>query len=81
MTGVSVKAERRPIFDKAEDVDKAYKQQIKICARGQGQNARQCTRPSITNDHARNIGTYPGGSERDKHWNVFQMLLTKEGET
>ena len=53
MTGVNVKAQRRPIFDKAEDLDKAYKQQTKICARGQGQNARQCTKPSITYDHAK----------------------------
>ena len=29
----------------------------------------------------RNIGTYPGVSEMYKHWNVFQMLLTKDGET
>ena len=57
MTGVSVKAQRRPILDKAEDLDKAYKQQEKICARGQGQNARQCTKPSITYDHAKKAVT------------------------
>ena len=38
MTGVNVKAQRRPIFDKAEDLDK---------------HARQCTKPSITYDQAK----------------------------
>ena len=52
MTGVNVKAQRRPIFDKAEDLDK-HARQNKICARRQGQNARQCTEPSITYDHAK----------------------------
>ena len=36
MTGMRVDAQRRPIFDKAEDLDKAYKQQTKIWPEGRG---------------------------------------------
>ena len=56
MTGVNVKAQRRPIFDKAEDLDKAYKL-ARYVPVDWGKMQEQCTKPGITYDHAKKAVT------------------------
>ena len=52
MTGVNVKAQRRPIFEKAEDLDKACKI-ARYVPEGRGKMQEQCMVPNITYDHAK----------------------------
>ena len=52
MTGVNVKAQRRPIFDKAKDLDKAYKL-ARYVPVGRGKMQRTCTKSSVTYDQAK----------------------------
>ena len=52
VTGVNVKAQRRPIFDKAEDLDKHARYQRDVLA-GRGKMQRVIKMPNITYDHAK----------------------------
>ena len=54
MMGVSVKAQRRPIFDNSEDLDKAYKLG-RYMPVGRGKMQRTCMMPNITYDHAKRV--------------------------
>ena len=56
VTGVNVKAQRRPIFDKAEDLDRAYKI-VRYVPEGRGKMQEQCMVPNITFDHAKKAVT------------------------
>ena len=52
MTRVNVKAQRRPIFDKAEDLDK-HARQTRYAPEGRGKMQDNAMKPSITYDHAK----------------------------